>query len=201
MLIAASKCVFCEVGTKINETCSNSCPIRSQPCQKFGPCAYGMFTEIVGSGDTWCKTPWGIRDKISHRDDAFLLRKFESFGQSLFRMTKRKTSYLQGIYLRLGQSNYRHTLKMPLNTRKIGQDDVAEIGYGTMGLSAFYGKVKPDEERFEVSNSTACKMLFYPAPFQVLDAALNEGCTYWDTADVYGDSEDLIGAWCCPSFS
>ena len=40
--------------------------------------------------------------------------------------------------------------KMPLNTRKIGQHDVNAIGYGTMGLSAFYGKAKPDEERFEV---------------------------------------------------
>jgi len=67
---------------------------------------------------------------------------------------------------------------MPLNTRKIGQHDVGAIGYGTMGLSAFYGKAKPDEERFEV-----------------LDTVLKEGCTYWDTADIYGDSEDLIGRW------
>jgi len=67
---------------------------------------------------------------------------------------------------------------MKLNTRKIGQHDVSEIGYGTMGLSAYYGKAKPDEESF-----------------QVLDAALNEGCTFWDTADIYGDSEDLLGRW------
>jgi len=29
----------------------------------------------------------------------------------------------------------------------------------------------------------------------VLDAAIEEGCTFWDTADVYGDSEDLLGKW------
>ena len=31
---------------------------------------------------------------------------------------------------------------------------------------------------------------------QVLDVALEEGCTFWDTADVYFDSEDLLGKWC-----
>jgi len=47
-----------------------------------------------------------------------------------------------------------------------------------MGLSAFYGPIENDEERFKV-----------------LDAAIEEGCTFWDTADVYGDSEDLVGKW------
>ena len=59
MLKVASKCVFCEIGTKINEMCSNSCVSRSQPCLNLGPCAFGMFTQIVGSGDSWCRTPWG----------------------------------------------------------------------------------------------------------------------------------------------
>jgi aryl-alcohol dehydrogenase-like predicted oxidoreductase len=31
---------------------------------------------------------------------------------------------------------------------------------------------------------------------QVLDTAFEEGCTHWDTSDVYGDSEELIGKWC-----
>ena len=30
---------------------------------------------------------------------------------------------------------------------------------------------------------------------QVLDAAIEEGCTFWDSADVYGDNEDLLGKW------
>lgn len=31
--------------------------------------------------------------------------------------------------------------------------------------------------------------------FQVLDRAWELGCTNWDTADVYGDCEDLVGKW------
>ena len=31
---------------------------------------------------------------------------------------------------------------------------------------------------------------------QVLDAVYESGCTFWDTADVYGDNEELIGKWC-----
>jgi aryl-alcohol dehydrogenase-like predicted oxidoreductase len=30
---------------------------------------------------------------------------------------------------------------------------------------------------------------------QVLDAAHAKGCTFWDTAHIYGDSEELIGKW------
>ncbi|KIK60264.1 hypothetical protein GYMLUDRAFT_97303 [Collybiopsis luxurians FD-317 M1] len=62
--------------------------------------------------------------------------------------------------------------------RKIGKDSVPAIGFGAMGISVAYGKVGTDEERFKV-----------------LDAAFEAGCTHWDTADVYGDSEDLIGKW------
>jgi len=47
-----------------------------------------------------------------------------------------------------------------------------------MGLSAFYGKPLPDEERFKV-----------------LDALYEQGCTNWDSANIYGDNEDLIGKW------
>lgn len=67
---------------------------------------------------------------------------------------------------------------MSLPARKIGSTDVSCIGFGTMGLSAFYGPPKPDEERFKV-----------------LDAAYESGCTFWDTSDIYGDSEELIGKW------
>jgi aryl-alcohol dehydrogenase-like predicted oxidoreductase len=31
--------------------------------------------------------------------------------------------------------------------------------------------------------------------FQVLDRAYELGCTFWDTANIYGDSEELIGKW------
>jgi len=67
---------------------------------------------------------------------------------------------------------------MSLPTRKISKDNVTAIGFGLSGLSAFYGPIENDEERFKV-----------------LDAAIEEGCTFWDTADIYGDSEDLVGKW------
>lgn len=67
---------------------------------------------------------------------------------------------------------------MSYPTRKIGDVDVSAIGLGAMGISAFYGAVEPDEERFKV-----------------LDTALQYGCNFWDTANIYGDSEELIGKW------
>lgn len=33
------------------------------------------------------------------------------------------------------------------------------------------------------------------ARFRLLDRAWELGCTNWDTADAYGDSEDIIGKW------
>lgn len=47
-----------------------------------------------------------------------------------------------------------------------------------MGLSAFYGKPESDEERFKI-----------------LDRAYEMGERFWDSADIYQDSEDLIGKW------
>ncbi|KAF7290399.1 Major facilitator superfamily transporter [Mycena chlorophos] len=63
-------------------------------------------------------------------------------------------------------------------TRQISSSTFGAIGFGAMGISAFYGEVEPDEERFKV-----------------LDAAHASGCTFWDSADVYMDSEELIGKW------
>ncbi|KAK6601156.1 hypothetical protein QC760_006059 [Botrytis cinerea] len=71
--------------------------------------------------------------------------------------------------------------KMPrLPTRKLGRygPEVVAQGFGTMGLSAFYGSTESDEERFKV-----------------LDRAYELGQTNWDTADMYADSEDLLGKW------
>ena len=65
-------------------------------------------------------------------------------------------------------------------TRQLGRNGplVSTLGFGALGLSTFYGKKQPDEERFEV-----------------LDYACASGARNWDTADVYGDNEDLIGEW------
>ena len=71
----------------------------------------------------------------------------------------------------------RHT-NMPLPTRKIGHHEVTAIGWGAMGLSIMYGTPNSDEERLKF-----------------LDGVYESGCNNWDTADCYGDSEDLLGQW------
>ncbi|PIL27784.1 transporter [Ganoderma sinense ZZ0214-1] len=65
-----------------------------------------------------------------------------------------------------------------LRTRKIGGVDVTAIGYGAMNLAGAYNDVLSDEERFKL-----------------LDTLYELGCTNWDTADAYADSEDPLGAW------
>ncbi|KAK9470241.1 putative aldo-keto reductase [Dipodascopsis tothii] len=55
---------------------------------------------------------------------------------------------------------------------------VSKIGYGAMGLSAWYGT------SFTADQAAT-----------VLTRAADLGCTFWDTADVYGDNEELIGEW------
>ena len=65
-------------------------------------------------------------------------------------------------------------------TRQLGKNGpyVSAIGFGAMGLSAFYGTPPPEEERIKV-----------------LDRVIELGSTYIDTANVYGDNEDLLGKY------
>lgn len=35
----------------------------------------------------------------------------------------------------------------------------------------------------------------------MLDAAIEAGCTNWDSANIYGDSEELLGKWYAFGFS
>ncbi|KAI5860469.1 putative aldo-keto reductase [Durotheca rogersii] len=67
-----------------------------------------------------------------------------------------------------------------LPTRSLGRDGpkVPALGLGLMGLSSFYGVPPSDEERFAF-----------------LDRAHELGCTHWDSAALYGDSEELLGKW------
>ncbi|KAI4954292.1 hypothetical protein J4E91_002003 [Alternaria rosae] len=69
---------------------------------------------------------------------------------------------------------------MSLPTAPLGRDgpQVNRLGFGLMGLSSFYGKPKPDSERLAM-----------------LDLAHKIGERFWDSSDVYGDNEDLIGQW------
>lgn len=63
-------------------------------------------------------------------------------------------------------------------TRQLGKDgpQVTALGIGLMGLSAFYGATESDEERIKF-----------------LDHVYASGQRFWDSADMYGDNEDLIG--------
>ena len=65
-------------------------------------------------------------------------------------------------------------------TRQLGKNGprVSAIGFGAMGLSAFYGTPASDEERFKL-----------------LDRVIELGSTYIDSADMYGDNEDLLGKY------
>ncbi|UKZ84339.1 uncharacterized protein TrAFT101_000251 [Trichoderma asperellum] len=65
-------------------------------------------------------------------------------------------------------------------TRALGKNgpQVSRLGLGLMGLSGHYGLPAPDEERFAF-----------------LDKAYDMGERFWDTSDMYGDCEDLLGKW------
>ncbi|TFK39319.1 Aldo/keto reductase [Crucibulum laeve] len=65
-------------------------------------------------------------------------------------------------------------------TRSIGNANFPGIGIGLMSLSGMYTSsgTPADEERLAF-----------------LDAAVERGCTFFDSADAYGDSEDLLGRW------
>ncbi|KAK7214710.1 hypothetical protein V2G26_002713 [Clonostachys chloroleuca] len=65
--------------------------------------------------------------------------------------------------------------------RQLGKNGplVSAIGFGQMALGTdFYGAIPSDEERFAV-----------------MDRAHELGMTMWDSADIYGDSEELMGKW------
>jgi aryl-alcohol dehydrogenase-like predicted oxidoreductase len=65
-------------------------------------------------------------------------------------------------------------------TRQLGKNgpQVSAIGFGAMGLSVGYGTPGSDEERFKI-----------------YDRTIELGSTYFDSADVYGDTEDLLGKY------
>ena len=87
---------------------------------------------------------------------------------------------------------------MSSQARVFGDRTFNAIGYGGMGLSFAYGQIGADEERLKVVNLHVLYYWRWPLAFirtQVLDAVYDSGCTFWDTTDLYGDNEDLIGKW------
>lgn len=64
---------------------------------------------------------------------------------------------------------------------RLGKDGpmIPAIGFGLMGLSSHsYGPPPDDEERFAL-----------------LDRAYEIGARFWDSSDLYGDNEELLGKW------
>ncbi|RGP62798.1 alcohol dehydrogenase [Fusarium longipes] len=68
--------------------------------------------------------------------------------------------------------------QLPLRQLTKNGPKIPAIGFGLMGISIGYGAAESDEERLKV-----------------LDRAWELGCTNWDTADIYGDSEEIVGKW------
>ncbi|RDB23525.1 Aldo-keto reductase yakc [NADP(+)] [Hypsizygus marmoreus] len=64
-------------------------------------------------------------------------------------------------------------------TRKLGVNGptVSALGLGAMGMGAYYGKSDEKES------------------LDTLTYAADRGVTFWDTADIYGNSESIIGKW------
>ncbi|KAH7100714.1 Aldo/keto reductase [Auriculariales sp. MPI-PUGE-AT-0066] len=62
-------------------------------------------------------------------------------------------------------------------TRNLGRNGpkVSAIGLGLMGMSIFYNAPPSDEQMFEA-----------------LDKAIEEGCTFWDSSDFYGDNSERL---------
>ncbi|KAH7244047.1 NADP-dependent oxidoreductase domain-containing protein [Fusarium redolens] len=69
-------------------------------------------------------------------------------------------------------------VQLPLRQLTKNGPKIPSIGLGLMGISVAYGAATSNEERLKL-----------------LDRAWELGCTNWDTADVYGDSEDVVGKW------
>lgn len=85
---------------------------------------------------------------------------------------------------------------MAMLSRKLGQASVPAIGFGAMGFSlAVYGQVDDHEERFKVCMRSSYLRSCTYGIWKLLDRAYELGCTHWDSANVYGDSEEVIGKW------
>jgi aryl-alcohol dehydrogenase-like predicted oxidoreductase len=83
-----------------------------------------------------------------------------------------------------------------LPTRQIGNTEVTAMGYGAMGIAAFYGAAESDEERLKVSlDSSGAFVQAELDSLKFFDGLYESGCTNWDTADCYNDSERIIGQW------
>jgi len=69
---------------------------------------------------------------------------------------------------------------MSIPTRRLGRGgpQVSAVGFGGMSLGGAYGQKDTEEDKLAL-----------------LDHAHAIGERFWDTADIYAESEDVIGKW------
>lgn len=69
---------------------------------------------------------------------------------------------------------------MSIPTRALGRNgpEIPSVGLGLMSIGGVYGTAPSDEDRLAL-----------------LDRAHGIGQWFWDTADIYADSEYIIGTW------
>jgi aryl-alcohol dehydrogenase-like predicted oxidoreductase len=69
---------------------------------------------------------------------------------------------------------------MPIPTRALGRDgpQVPAVGLGLMSIAGYYGSAGSLDDQVAI-----------------LEHAYASGQWFWDTADVYGDCEDVVGEW------
>lgn len=85
-------------------------------------------------------------------------------------------------------------------TRQIGRDGpvIPAVGFGLMGASVGYGATEYapfsllGHMGYSLTNNSPSSD---ETRLKLLDRAWELGCTNWDTADIYGDSEDVVGKW------
>ncbi|KAI3584697.1 NADP-dependent oxidoreductase domain-containing protein [Fusarium oxysporum f. sp. albedinis] len=83
--------------------------------------------------------------------------------------------------------------QLPLRQLTKNGPKIPSIGLGLMGISVGYGAATY-ESHLQLLNLTNIPRSDEER-LKLLDRAWELGCTNWDTADVYGDSEDVVGKW------
>ncbi|KAH7120696.1 hypothetical protein EDB81DRAFT_914466 [Dactylonectria macrodidyma] len=85
---------------------------------------------------------------------------------------------------------------------RVGKDGpkILAVCFGLFGVSIAYGSTESVSPTHSVGLAPLTDT--YTNPYspdekrlKLLDRAWELGCPNWDTADIYGDSEDLIGKW------
>ncbi|CDO71166.1 hypothetical protein BN946_scf184845.g36 [Trametes cinnabarina] len=91
---------------------------------------------------------------------------------------------------------------MVLPTRKISQSDVTAIGYGAMGIAAYYGSPLPDEQRLKAEEKREEKDIFLATKFGFALGVPNRvvcGDTEYVPKALVKSLDRLESVWICRS--